>query len=704
MPIKTMPVYEAYRGAINLRLYSAFVNLVEQTTQEETAEALYRQIKERRIWQIELNASTYFETYQLRYPGEVLERFEEKIGNNIQNIRALALALSDTCLIQSDNMFVGSQKNDFLQKVRRIAEKDIYLRGALYQLETDAVRQRAQLVDLTKTEYQRTEEALFVLSLYDDAEEGYQAMRSQLVRLFGNDHDFRLDANYGVMDWFIGRYSKYVKSYKGKTDLVLRTLMKVPHLFVKQESREFAILTEAGYRSEEIALFNSLVVWANRIPDRLSPDGIPAEKIAAECCRRLLNCNGTLPQAHYDYIGWLLRRYDSYEIKYEGIKNLWSAIQHDLHPTAPNTILWMKKNIKAAFPYRFDVFDPWYDVLATELENECYMELFAEQLLYSRTAIPIQKWLARYRALTGADFYTYFQKWHRHGERTFALLVEHKEINLWQYFEEHRADGREANSMHLIQSYALSISSWRCYRFVKKLVSQYSFSQIHEMFEKRFRFYEKFQQDHRYNHREYKIHVVFPFLGLEEQREVLEWIDASVFQTNPEGYQEFVKCALESPEVQRLYSKEALAGVLKKLLDNDAIDKSSARYLKSKFYTKEELEAEQKAEAAEESLKQRMEEEQAQEDRTKRLKQTYDGTLVSLKQFSKNYYYTAEKKKALYMVYEKMCESSLTDPMAVSEEELKTFFNLCETMLEYRVIPTDKMLCLVRTMIGGIAA
>ena len=82
-------------------------------------------------------------------------------------------------------MFVGNQRNDFIQKLRRTAGTDVYLQGALYLLETDAFRRRTRLDELAAREYARTEEALFVLSLFNDPETGYQAMRPQLTRLFG---------------------------------------------------------------------------------------------------------------------------------------------------------------------------------------------------------------------------------------------------------------------------------------------------------------------------------------------------------------------------------------------------------------------------------------------------------------------------------------------------------------------------------------
>ena len=74
-------------------LYHAFVELIVQTAQDDEARILYRQLKTRQIWQEDQNVSGYFETYSLRYPGEVLERFEEKLGADVRILRALALAL-----------------------------------------------------------------------------------------------------------------------------------------------------------------------------------------------------------------------------------------------------------------------------------------------------------------------------------------------------------------------------------------------------------------------------------------------------------------------------------------------------------------------------------------------------------------------------------------------------------------------------------
>ena len=94
----------------------------------------------------------------------------------------------------------------------------------------------------------------------------------------------------------------------------------------------------------------------------------------------------------------------------------------------------------------------------------------------SRAAIPLRRWLTRYQALTGVEYIEYFNKRHWLTLRSFVLLVERKEINLWQFFEQHKGDGARAHPLELLEEYALKISSWRCFRFAQKLFSQYTFS------------------------------------------------------------------------------------------------------------------------------------------------------------------------------------------------------------------------------------
>ena len=136
-----IPNYACYEEKINLELYDAFVGLVVGCCKDTHMAAWFQNYRRQLIWQ-EINTSDYFDQYQLRYPGEVLERFGEKIGSDLRNLRALALALGYTVPLQSSEMFIGKQRIAFIQKVRQKAVGDPYLQGALCLLEiSEATRQ-----------------------------------------------------------------------------------------------------------------------------------------------------------------------------------------------------------------------------------------------------------------------------------------------------------------------------------------------------------------------------------------------------------------------------------------------------------------------------------------------------------------------------------------------------------------------------------
>lgn len=700
-----MPAYEAYQRAIDLTLYHAFAELVVQTSPDDKARMHYRQIEAAQIWQRDTNVSIYFEQYSLRYPGEVLERFEEKLGTDIRIVRALALALAVTRTLHADQMFVGNQRSSFIQKIRRAADGDVYLCGALYHLEEDTGRQRALLDALAKTEYTKTEEALFVLSLFDDPEEGYQAMHAQLLRLFGPGRTMPLVFNCGVLEWFIHMYAARVKACRSKADLVLRTLVKLPSMNMQQDSREFAVLAAAGYGTDEIILANSLAVWMDRIPQRLSSNHIPAEKLAAACCKMLLNCPEALPDSLYGYAGWLFIRYKSYSIKYEGFQNLWEAIQDGLTPSAPKTILWMSQNIKQSFDYRFDVFDPQYDCLARELKRDAYLELFTAQMLRSLGTATIGQWLARYRQLTGANYMEYFTCYRHHSDEAFALLVETKKIDLWAFFEEHRTEGENAYPLRLLRDHALRVSSWKCFRFVEKLLSQYSFAQLRDIFGDRFCFHRFFCENAGgYGNENLRTMIARPFLGPEQHRKLYEWVDASFFQTEPERYAAFVWSALKDPTIQRLYDRPTLASVLRQLIARGKSGGYDADRLKRQFYSHKELEADRRA-AAEKAEQERML--QKQEELLKKqekLAQTYNGTAMSLVQFADRYYSRDDKQQAMSMVYEKLLEWPAGCVQELTPIDTQNFFVLCGLLVKYETRPKQELLDMVKNMIEGGAA
>ena len=94
-----------------------------------------RFISQKSLWASRCNdPGAYFAQHELRYIGEITERFEERIGSRPEIFRALALALGFALPFLTDSMFVGTQREDFIRRLDKEAGNDLYLQGARYLL------------------------------------------------------------------------------------------------------------------------------------------------------------------------------------------------------------------------------------------------------------------------------------------------------------------------------------------------------------------------------------------------------------------------------------------------------------------------------------------------------------------------------------------------------------------------------------------
>lgn len=365
----------------------------------------------------------------------------------------------------------------------------------------------------------------------------------------------------------------------------------------------------------------------------------------------------------------------------------------------------MNRNIKQSFNYRFDVFDPQYDCLAVELKRDTYLELFTMQMLRSLGSATTGQWLARYKQLTGADYMEYFTCFRQHTEEAFTLLVETKKIDLWAFFEKHRAEGEYAYPLKLLRDYALRISSWKCYRFVEKLLNQYRFTQLQEIFGDRFYFHRSFcENTGGYGNENFRTIIARPFLGPEEHRKLYEWVDSSFFQMEPEHHTAFVWSALKDPTIQRLYDRPTLASVLRQLIARGNSGGYDGNCLKKRFYSKKELEADRKAVAEKKEQEQMLQKQQEFLKRKEKLEQIYNGSAMSLVQFADKYYYKEDKQQAMNMVYEKLLEWPAGCVQELTPIDTQNFFVLCGMLAKYETRPKQELLDMVKNMIEGGAA
>ena len=155
MPIK--PEWSALESEINISLLNDIIAFVQDTAK---AEHVQRSLLRDRciLMSEEAQGSKFQEKYRFLYLGELLERYEERFGMSIQDRRAIALALGYTKDMLTAEMFVGNQRNAFLQELLRHVDGDIYLMSALYLLNEGQSGETAWLERLYAYAYDKTEE------------------------------------------------------------------------------------------------------------------------------------------------------------------------------------------------------------------------------------------------------------------------------------------------------------------------------------------------------------------------------------------------------------------------------------------------------------------------------------------------------------------------------------------------------------------
>ena len=283
--------------------------------------------------------------------------------------------------------------------------------------------------------------------------------------------------------------------------------------------------------------------------------------------------------------------------------------------------------------------------------------------------------------------------------------MERKEIDLWEFFEQHRDGGEYAPQLKLLREYALRISSWRCFRFVERLLAEYTFPHLQTIFGERFYFHECFvRSEGYYSRREYKTYISRPFLTAEQQRQLYDWVELSFFQTEPEKYEDFVLSALKAPEIQRLYDKKALAAVLRQFLLHSEYNGYEINRLKETFYSKEELEDERRVEAERKEQEKRLEQEKRTIQKREKLQQLYNGSAESLVKFIGGYYHQDEKNEVLNMAFDKLVEWPVGCVRTMEAKGAHAFFELCGELVKSEPRPRHEILNMVLTLIGGEAA
>lgn len=239
--------FQAYEDVINLRLLWQMKDLVFRVAKEKKNCQGQLMLFGNRLKQ------SMEEAYQLRYPGEVLERYRERSGDTPENMRALAIALAECKDFLEDNMFVGNQKEEFISQLRSVSELDIYLCGALYVL-TDRKAEKKKLEEkLLQSEPHTSQEFIYLQSVLSVWLPGYETDLGQWNRFLSVDRTITAFGNQSIYAWFLNRFLQQIKKYRKKDGEVIKAIAQFPFHHMKEGNTHWERLCKAGYSEQEIS-------------------------------------------------------------------------------------------------------------------------------------------------------------------------------------------------------------------------------------------------------------------------------------------------------------------------------------------------------------------------------------------------------------------------------------------------------------------
>lgn len=304
---------EALEKKVNIELCNKLINYIIKISDNDYRSTL-KNISDKCIWFKSLNNVDMQKDFQVKYLGELLERYEEKIGDNINDIRAIALALGFTTESITNNMIVGNQLVNFITKINTMAKDDIYLQGALYLYNNKKNEQYK--TNLLKNHYLETEDLIFVLSLFDDIEKIYTLLRDQIIELLGKKRTIGVINNIKLYSWFINRFYSIIKKDRKKDAAVLKSLLILPTQLIKSNNSNYTILISNNYKEEEILYLNYGFLYYSLIPKTVRMgNSITEERIAINLCKTLLDSEYSCEESLYKLIDSILKKYEHLDIK-----------------------------------------------------------------------------------------------------------------------------------------------------------------------------------------------------------------------------------------------------------------------------------------------------------------------------------------------------------------------------------------------------
>ena len=691
--------HTVYNAAVNIELFNNLIAfIIETTTETDTTEAL-ETLSRNHLWYEYRTKNNIRETYDVRYLGELLERYKERVSDDLRDFRAIALALAYSKALVTKDMIIGRQLDDFIKEVKSRSGDDIYLNGALYVFDT--AKYESCYLKLTASKQKSTEELIFMLSLTNDAESSFETFKPQLLELIGKDKTVSPIDNIGIYSWFIAWLHPFIKNLRKKDCAIFKALTTLPTGFIHEKSPAYATLTANSYSIEEIAYMNYCLMTTRPIPGTVAMHTLLAEKIAVALCEVFINSSQEHTDATYELLTNVIELFGDFNVKYCECKSIIDVLVSRAKPGSPKTFIWLYKTIGRDYIkrpiFQFDVLDSKWDALAANITGEAeYLRLFDKQFQKQTDTETIHAYLAKYTELTEQSYLDSFHSHYYDRDSAFKFVVEHGLLNMQELYanakEVDNSNKNEKRELEYIADYIYGIPSKEAFLFLRFFFKELNASEFTTLHRKLDNCFDNMYRSSRYyNSRdEGEIQIKRSFLSDAEHRELFEWLEAYFFFVKPNEYIEFIAAALKNEFIVSIFSDEERRQVFDTLREcrPDLVEDDSR--MKKLCLTEDELEEERIAETQKEAEKKRLAEEKKMLEFEKECAEHYDGTCKSIHNFIKKHYF--REKDVTNVAWKQLQDMLLQTKCVITSVDFPFLLKLLARMSEEKVISVDMAL------------
>lgn len=590
-----------YEGILDLVLCSDYAGMILNAAKPENRSVTYEELSLRYPFLLDRKQSSEG-IYGLLYPGEVLERYRDKTEDTLQKRRALLLALAICRDAIEKEMFHGSQYESFCMRCRKEAGNDLYLKSALYVLTDNRKEKDALRSDLLGYPYKEPEELFYVLVLTkEEVPEIWERWRDWLNALLGAIREQNAYTYVPIYEWVIWNCIEQIRTSRGKNMALLKAIIKLPNTFAHEQSRIYEILSQNGYKKEEIFYLN---VWMLRYGigfHSAGPYSITTVRAVEKFCVWICNQEEEYPDEVYRLCKQLIQDFKEYPVHIGGREGILEAMHcriqvknikvylllYELRDIGNFNELWLQIDLRTAK----------YETLLEKLgqkEFQHYVKKTLDNVHFTKEELLV--YLERYRKLTGTDYRTeMFQKYDATYNGIFRKLCERHLLNPVRLTKSILSEGavrpeRKGIYEQYLGEYVRKADSPQKMKILSLFSEKYSAAKLGDIFQIH-NFWMQTVDIRKGNWREFEdMNFIKGKLNAGMIMQLFRWVEEAVFREMTESYVTFLLLLLANKE-NKIWIPQEIGNAMCKELEKYKRDSSLMNNVRKLYFKQEEIDA-----------------------------------------------------------------------------------------------------------------